>query len=135
MTWLVLGLAVVAVASLMRRELARWRDSGSASTTMATLRLITGSLLIVVFVLVAIGRTYVLPQPGAGGSPSPVMITYWLFIVLMIGVIVLLAVLDMFLVRRGYERGQDQALREVLLGQGDGAASPAEEDPGAEDRG
>ena len=117
MTWLILGIALVAVATvvvLLVKETRRWQDGSGPFSMVGSLRVVSGVLLIMVFVLVALGMVVALPREGAGAQPSPVMITYWIFIALLTGAVVFLTLLDMFLVRRGFQRQADQVLQEIL---------------------
>ncbi|NLC58883.1 MAG: hypothetical protein GX774_18770 [Armatimonadetes bacterium] len=120
MAWIILLGAILidgVILLVLRREVPRWQEAGGAFALVAPLRLVTGSLLMLLILLVAIGIVYALPVPGTGTAPSPLMLTYWLFILLLVGAIVLLTLADFALVRRGFQRRQEEAFREALLGQ------------------
>ncbi|MBI3947746.1 MAG: hypothetical protein HY321_17635 [Armatimonadetes bacterium] len=134
MTWLVLGVAVAAVVAvilMLRGELSRSHDGGRGFDAPAPLRVVSGTLLIIVFVLVAAGLLFAVPRGGGSGAPSAMMVAYWLFIGLLLLAILALAVLDMFLVRRGFQRRQDEALRDAFVGRAGPQAPPGERRPGA----
>lgn len=127
MAWLIVGGAIlidVGIGLLLRREVQRWQGSGGALALVAPLRVVTGSLLMLLILLIAVGIVCALPVPGSGVAPSPVMIAYWLFIALVVGVIFLLSLADLALMRRGYRRSQEEALRDALLGRMDRRHDP-----------
>jgi hypothetical protein len=118
MTYLILGAAVAAVAGvahLLRREATRWQEGGPAFRLLGPLRIVSGAIFILLILLLAGGLVFALPRPGVH-EPSAMMATYWVFVMLLTLVLMLLTMFDFMLVRRGFQRRQDEALREALLG-------------------
>lgn len=134
MAGLILGVtaaAVVAVILLLRRELLRNQEAGRSFAALAPLRVVSGTLLIVVFVLVAAGLLFAVPREGDVAPRSTVLLAYWLFIALLLVAILLLAGFDIFLVRRGFQIRQDEAFRDALIGRGRPRTAPQKKEPDA----
>ena len=131
MAWLIFGAAVAVdglVAWFLRREVPRWREDGSFAL-VAPLRLLIGALLMTLILLLGVGVAFVLPKPESGTPPSAEMVAYWVFITLLVGAIMLLTFIDVALVRRVFQRRQDEVFADILLGRGQPRGTHAEEPP------
>ena len=130
MAWLILGAAVASMASWHgssgeRSQVAR----GWCFALVAPLRLLIGALLMTLILLLGVGVAFVLPKPESGTPPSAEMVAYWVFITLLVGAIMLLTFIDVALVRRVFQRRQDEVFADILLGRGQPRGTHAEEPP------